>query len=254
MLGIYEISLKKISFETGLNMETIRKGLEGFGRVNKVEYRENHIILKNFLKYQKYNENMKKSAIDVYNNLPDMLKFRDLQTIEERDGKGFETLTKGFGMVRKVEVEVEDEKEAEEEVEDEAKKTNPSQKNNSTKNKETPPQTPPLKKKPEKEFVPPTLEEMQEYCIVKGHDESLGERAFNYYDELGWKDKNGKPVKNWKNKLIKVWFKDKPVTYSKEFDDELKALEDKFKGHWTMREILKDQNDAYFKKIANESK
>jgi len=257
MLGIYEISLKKISFETGLNMESIRKGLEVFERVNKVEYRENYIILKNFLKYQKYNENMKKSAIDVYNNLPDTLKFNGLEFIEERNAKGFETLTKGFRMVRKVEVEVEDEIE----VEDEDEATANLQENISTKKEEPNPPNPPSqddesKKKSdrEKEFIPPTLDEMKEYCTAKGYNESIGERAFNYYEELGWKDKDGKQVKNWKLKLISVWFKDKPPTYSKEFNDELKVFDESVKGRWTMRELLKKENDEYFKRIEDDKK
>jgi len=36
MLGIYELSIKKISFETGLNKETVLKALESFERINKI--------------------------------------------------------------------------------------------------------------------------------------------------------------------------------------------------------------------------
>jgi hypothetical protein len=57
-----------------------------------------------------------KSAIDIYNDLPSALKLENINKIE-RNKEGFETLCKGFGMVRKVEVEVE----VEDEIEDEDK-------------------------------------------------------------------------------------------------------------------------------------
>ena len=61
MLGIYESSIKKIAFETGLDIETVNNGLKAFETVNKVKYINNYIILVNYMKHQKYNTNMKKS-------------------------------------------------------------------------------------------------------------------------------------------------------------------------------------------------
>ena len=54
----------------------------------------------------------------------------------------------------------------------------------------------------------PTMEEFKKYCKQKGYIEHIGETAWNYYNNLGWKDKNGNQVKNWKNKLIENWFKE----------------------------------------------
>lgn len=119
MLGIYEASIRKISFETGLDTETVQKGLKEFERVSKVKYENNYIILVNYMKHQKYNTNMKKSAIDCYNNLPKELKINGLEVDKSNASKGFERLSKGFGMVSKIEVE--DEVEIENEVEDEIK-------------------------------------------------------------------------------------------------------------------------------------
>ena len=51
MLGIYESSIKKMSFETGVEnkrLETILKAFEGLG---KVKYNNNYVILKNYLKH-----------------------------------------------------------------------------------------------------------------------------------------------------------------------------------------------------------
>ncbi|QIG62317.1 hypothetical protein [Tenacibaculum phage JQ] len=116
MLGIYESSIKKISFETGLTNKEVSNALEGFEKVGKVKYINNYIILVNFLKHQKFNTNMKKSAIDTYNNLPIELKNNDISISKDEPLEGFETLLNHFGMVRKIEVEIE--VEIEEEIED----------------------------------------------------------------------------------------------------------------------------------------
>jgi len=110
MLGIYEVSIKKISYDTGMNKEVIEDALKEFETLKKVKYINNHVILVNFIKHQNYNPNMKKSAIDVYNDLPNCLKDSDLIIDKSDVIKGFETLIKALGLVSKVEDEVEDEK------------------------------------------------------------------------------------------------------------------------------------------------
>jgi hypothetical protein len=49
--------------------------------------------------------------------------------------------------------------------------------------------------------------EMMAFATSKGFPAELGAQAFEYYEAMGWKDNNGKPVKSWKGKLIGVWFK-----------------------------------------------
>lgn len=58
------------------------------------------------------------------------------------------------------------------------------------------------KNKPKKKsFVPPTLPEVQEY--VKERGLMIDPTAFfDYFTEGGWKDSEGKPVKNWKQKAL----------------------------------------------------
>lgn len=58
------------------------------------------------------------------------------------------------------------------------------------------------KTKPKKKaFVPPTLPEVQEY--VKERGLMIDPAAFfDYFTEGGWKDSEGKPVKNWKQKAL----------------------------------------------------
>lgn len=117
MLGVYELSIKKISFETGIDKKTIQNALKGFERIGKVKYTNNYIVLLNYTKHQNYNTNMKKSAIDVFNNLPKELNDSKELIDKEDVNKGFERVRKGLGMVRKIEVEYEGEIEDEEEVE-----------------------------------------------------------------------------------------------------------------------------------------
>ena len=64
-------------------------------------------------------------------------------------------------------------------------------------------------KKP-KAFTPPTLEEIQAYIKERGSNVDA-KRFFDYYEQGGWKDSSGKPVRNWKQKMIAVWEKDKPA-------------------------------------------
>jgi hypothetical protein len=82
MLGVYEVSTRKISFETGLKETEIEKYLLDFEKSNKIKYKEHRVIMLNFLKHQNYNFNMMKSAIDIYNDLPSSLKIENINKIE----------------------------------------------------------------------------------------------------------------------------------------------------------------------------
>jgi len=118
MLGIYELSIKKISFETGLSKDVVLKALESFERINKIKYKENYLILLNFLKHQHFNTNMIKSAIDCYENLPNFLKDNAVKLDKNNTSEAFETLSNLYGMVLKIEKEEEKEEEKEKEKED----------------------------------------------------------------------------------------------------------------------------------------
>jgi hypothetical protein len=116
MLGIYEASVKKISFETGINKADIEKALKRFQSIGKVRYTDNYVALVNFLKHQSFNTNMKKSAIDVYITLPEHLQIEGFTPDRNNPLESFERLSKALGMVPKYEVE--DEGESEEEKEE----------------------------------------------------------------------------------------------------------------------------------------
>lgn len=58
-------------------------------------------------------------------------------------------------------------------------------------------------------FVPPTLEEVMEYCSERKNNVDP-KKFYEYYSVANWKDAKGNPVKNWKQKMIANWEKDKP--------------------------------------------
>lgn len=75
--GIYEISMRRISFETGIELERVRKGLERLGKDKKAFFISgNYMFLPNFLKNQNLNANMKTGVLKIFNNLPKAVKTR----------------------------------------------------------------------------------------------------------------------------------------------------------------------------------
>lgn len=54
-------------------------------------------------------------------------------------------------------------------------------------------------------FTPPTLEEVKAYCHERG-DKVDAQKFFDYFEAGKWHDSEGKPVKNWKQKVI-TWEK-----------------------------------------------
>lgn len=63
-------------------------------------------------------------------------------------------------------------------------------------------------KKKAKKFIAPTVGQVVEYFVSKGYSEQAAVKAFEYYNEANWHDSEGKPVKNWKQKMISIWFKE----------------------------------------------
>lgn len=58
-----------------------------------------------------------------------------------------------------------------------------------------------------KKNSPPPLSAVIEFFKEKGFSEELAKKAFDYYHAGEWKDGKGKPVLNWKQKMISVWMK-----------------------------------------------
>lgn len=194
LIGVYEISKRRILFDTGLTSDQLEKALKRFEKDSKCFYDEdsNHIILPNFLKNQSLNANMKVGALNCFEELPNGLKDR----IISNGSKSFESLLNGLVKVKgKGKVNNESEGEVEE---------------------------------PEKTILHPTnRKEVLTYAIeyintspafgykvrnIQGLD-AICERIVDYYTEGGlndkWKRKNGRIVSNWKQ-AVRTWLSKEP--------------------------------------------
>ena len=58
-----------------------------------------------------------------------------------------------------------------------------------------------IEKKPQKRFVPPTVDEVKAYCQERNNNVDA-QKFVDFYSADNWKDSKGKPVKNWKQKVI----------------------------------------------------
>lgn len=108
MLGIYEITAKRISYDTGINRERIAKILKAFEASDRVVQFDDYIILPNWLKNQSLNTNMQKGALNIYEELPNWLKDK----IDEKPLKAFESLRNAM-LNMKGNMNIEDERERE---------------------------------------------------------------------------------------------------------------------------------------------
>jgi hypothetical protein len=76
-----------------------------------------------------------------------------------------------------------------------------------------------IKSKRVNKFTPPTLLEVENYFTENGYTKQSGTKAYNYYNIADWKDSNAKQVRNWKQKMQSVWFKDENKINVKPFFD-----------------------------------
>lgn len=53
--GVYEITPKRISFDTGISSSMLQKILKKFGEADRIYYHGQHIFIKNFIKHQQNN-------------------------------------------------------------------------------------------------------------------------------------------------------------------------------------------------------
>jgi uncharacterized protein YdaU (DUF1376 family) len=56
--------------------------------------------------------------------------------------------------------------------------------------------------KSKRKLKKPSIEEFTNYFISKGSTEQQGKHWYDYYDVADWHDTNGKPVINWKQKVL----------------------------------------------------
>lgn len=69
-----------------------------------------------------------------------------------------------------------------------------------------------IKKRKKTTFSPPLQSEVEQYFIDNWYSIASARKAWNYYNVAWWKDWKGNAVKNRKQKMISVWFKEENRT------------------------------------------
>lgn len=108
--GVYEISIRRIAFETQIESDTIKRILDRFEEAGKVTYRDGWVCIHNFLNHQSLNPNGEKCVRETLNSSPAWVSERLSKAF-----KGFGRLTKGFERDGVKEKEKEKKKEKEKE-------------------------------------------------------------------------------------------------------------------------------------------
>ncbi|MBA7569464.1 hypothetical protein ES708_11203 [subsurface metagenome] len=70
IIGIYEISINRIAFDTGIDKDMVTKILERFEADDRAKYENGWIALKNFTKHQKNNPKINKGIEILTNEVP----------------------------------------------------------------------------------------------------------------------------------------------------------------------------------------
>ena len=190
-LGIYKINKKIMAFELGYSVDTIDVLLDRFeNKYNIIVFSKetNEIAIKNYLKY---------SIIKGGKPVEDCL------TKELNDVKDTNLIKFIFNNIK----DYENINETVKKIIDEYKLNNNDNDNdndNEVSYHDTLDDTSNNKKK---SFIAPTLEDVEEYCRSRNNNVDA-KTFYDYYSVNDWKDKDGKKISSWKQKVI-TWEKHK---------------------------------------------
>lgn len=187
--GLYSITLKRISDDTGLTAKQRDRAMAELAEKGRVFYdeKESVVWVVNAIRHSSLNENCKKSARkDVEfcsaHDLAQSLLFYyksigyswvtegfviPMDPIHRVQGTGYRDRVQGIGKGEEHE----------------------------------------KGEKPRHGFVPPEVAEVITFFTERGFPESLARTAFEHYAVASWHDTRGQPVRNWKQKMISVWLK-----------------------------------------------
>lgn len=74
LAGVYEIALKRIAFDTCIDIDEVKRIINKFQKDGKIIYSGGFLIIKNFLKNQNSNDSMLKNIEKTLNQLPENIK------------------------------------------------------------------------------------------------------------------------------------------------------------------------------------
>lgn len=178
LAGVYEITLKKIAFDTGLEKKEIEKIFKKLSEDKKIIYMDGYLIIKNFLKNQSFNNSMIKNVEKTINRLPPNIKktfldFVNPSTILDTmftDSNSLSTASDKILSEDKIKSKIENKIESEKTV---------------------------------SSIEEPTLNEVIAYFESLGHSKTDAENFYSYYSAQNWETKSGTSIKaRWRNKVI----------------------------------------------------
>lgn len=167
--GIYDISKRQISFDLGISLNKVSENINFFNNKGKIMFSENT------------NEIAIKNWIRFNGSTsPKVLKCveSELKLIKNR------LLIDYIYSIDTVSQETQEQEETQTQTKEETQK------------------------KPKTVFIPPIEIDVIDYFKEKGYSEETAKKAFSYYNEGNWSDSRGNKIKNWKQKMISVWFKE----------------------------------------------
>ena len=138
LAGVYKIALKKIAFDTGLEIKDIENILSKFQKDKKINYTKGYIIIKNFLKHQSLNQSMIVNIKKTIEQLPEEIRDEYQKFVNPHkiinDRQTGDRLRQTGNNVRQIESESESEIEIEKEGESESENEIESEKKSKQKN------------------------------------------------------------------------------------------------------------------------
>lgn len=191
--GVYKVTERRVSFDTGFNISTIQHIMSKFEKAGKVFRHGEWIALPTWPKHQRVSDrdNNRKGIDAILKALPDDVfafivekgyKYIYLNEL----GRALEGASTTFNYSN---LDIDIESNLDIDIESDLRKT-PDK-----------PATPEKTKKTKKEFIPPTLEEVTDY-IIERRIVVIPFDFINWYTKTDWKDTSGKKITNWKNKLL----------------------------------------------------
>jgi hypothetical protein len=116
VVGIYAITLREMAFDTGIDQEEIKRIFrDRLSKDGRAYLELGWVVMKNWVKNQKFNPNMLKNAEKCFNEAPKALRKRILNPSDTLyiDFNSVFKRTKGFKTLRNIELELEVEVEGE---------------------------------------------------------------------------------------------------------------------------------------------
>lgn len=195
----------------GEPLATVQLALKVFEQFNMIEVIDDIIYISNWEKYQAV-EGMEKVREQTRKRVAN---YRQKQKQIECNVTGSVTVTDSNA----IDIDIEEDKDKEINISDIDSKTEPKK----------------ATKRNRKQFTPPTIAEIEAYIKEKGLNVNPT-KFFTYFDASNWVDSTGKPVLNWKQKLI-VW--DSHENVQKPKKETILAGNDKFTASGTENNVNK---------------